>query len=170
MSGETLSPSPEARQAIADVIAVGLWALDTRDLELYLGTYWADAVFSEVAPDGVHHEWRGIDDIRAVSAARTGGPTGRQHRLSNQLYTPLPPASTAPGPAAREGWTVWAYWMTTVRHPATGEAVFEMSGYLRDEVECRSGEWRLIGRHLDAWPPGLAHPLREAAARAEDVV
>jgi hypothetical protein len=153
----TRAPAPGARHAIADVIGAGLWALDTRDLELYLGTYWPDAVFSEVAPDGTRASWRGIDDIRAMTEPRFGGPTGRQHRLSNSLFTPLTPDRRTEG---REGWTVWSYWMTTVRQPGTGAAVFEMTGYLRDEVEQRDGEWRLLGRHLDAWPGDLPHPLR----------
>jgi hypothetical protein len=154
------TPSVADRRAIADVVDHGLWALDTRDLEAYLSTFWPDAVFSEAAPDGTRSAWHGIDDIRAVSAARVGPPTGRQHRLSNPLYTPL---AGRDGVGSADGWTVWWYWMTSVRHPADGTVTFEMSGYLRDEVERRSGEWRLLGRHLDGWPDGLQHPLRAAA-------
>ncbi|MFB2581259.1 nuclear transport factor 2 family protein [Herbiconiux sp. P15] len=155
-----MRPGAEDRIAIADLLSSSMWSLDTRDLELYLGTYWPDADFSEVGPDGVRRAWQGIDDIRDMTTPRFGGPTGRQHRLSNHVYTPLP--AHAGGAAEPHGWTVWSYWMTTTRHPESGEVVFEMSGFLRDEVEERHGEWRLVGRHLDGWPDDLVHPLRAA--------
>ena len=155
------APGAEERFAIAELLTSSMWSLDTRDLEIYLAGYWPDADFSEVGPDGVRRSWHGIDDIRAMTVPRFGGPTGRQHRLSNHVYTPLSTRAGAAG--AVHGWTVWSYWMTTVRHPETADMVLEMSGYLRDEVEERDGEWRLAGRHLDAWPADLVHPLRAAA-------
>ncbi|WP_440707943.1 nuclear transport factor 2 family protein [Herbiconiux sp. YIM B11900] len=165
--GPGTGPSPADRHAIAEVIDTGLWALDTRDLEVYLATFWPDASFSEVGPDGALGVWQGIDDIRRMSAARVGGPTGRQHRLSNTLFTPREPAAGASeGRPPGEAWTAWAYWMTSVRHPETGEVRFEMSGYLRDELERRDGEWRLLGRHLDGWPGDLRHPLRTVGTAA----
>jgi hypothetical protein len=164
-------PGAEERAAIADLLHSGLWALDTGDLELYLATFWPEADFSEVEPDGVRRSWTGVEEIRAMSEPRFNGPSRTQHRLSNQLYVPR----TRPGAARAQcalpaqacdpdarGWTVWSYWLTSLRDPGTGEVELRMSGHLRDEVEERGGEWRLLGRHLDAWPDDLAHPLAAA--------
>jgi hypothetical protein len=159
-------PGAEERAAIADLHHTGLWALDTGDLELYLATFWPEADFSEVGPDGVRRSWTGFDEIHAMSESRFDGPSRTQHRLSNHLYAPR----TRPGDPDARGWTVWSYWLTSVRDPETGEVELRMSGHLRDEVEEREGEWRLAGRHLDGWPDDLAHPLAApAAAPAGDV-
>lgn len=148
-------PSAEERAAITDLLTSGLWALDTGDLELYLATFWPEAEFSEVGPDGVRRSWAGVDEIRAMSEPRLTGPSRLQHRLSNHLYVPREP-----------GFTVWSYWLTSARDPESGEVALRMSGHLHDEVEERDGQWRLIGRHLGAWPDDLAHPLAGAGAGA----
>lgn len=156
-------PGAEERAAIADLLHSGLWALDTGDLELYLATFWPEAAFSEVGPDGVRRSWAGIEEIRTMSEPRFDGPSRTQHRLSNQLYAPR---AQDGAPDAR-GWAVWSYWLTSARDPETGAVELRMSGHLRDEVEEREGEWRLIGRHLDGWPDDLAHPLAAAAAAGD---
>jgi hypothetical protein len=156
-------PGAEERAAIADLLHAGLWALDSGDLELYLATFWPEADFSEVGPDGVRRSWTGLEEIRAMSEPRFDGPSRTQHRLSNHLYSARAQAGI---PDAR-GWTVWSYWLTSTRDPETGEVELRMSGHLRDEVEERAGEWRLIGRHLDGWPDDLAHPLAAPAAAAD---
>jgi hypothetical protein len=150
-----VTPVPEVRAAIDDLYNTYLWALDTQDIDLYVGTFWPDAVFIETQLDGSVERWTDADSIREFTASHFGGYGGHQHRESNRLYS----RGDAGG---RERWHIRAYWFTSHRDAAAGSVEFTSTGHSRDIVELRDGEWRFAERWVERWPGVLTHPLREA--------
>ena len=147
------TPSPADRDAIDDLYNGYLWALDTQDIDLYVGAFWDDAVFKETQLDGSVETWTGASSIRDFSAAHFGGYGGHQHRESNRLYLPDPE-----GRADR--WRMRSYWSTS--HRENGDVQLSSTGHSRDEVERRAGEWRFSLRWVERWPGNLTHPFRDA--------
>ena len=145
-------PSSEERHAIDDLVNTYLWALDTQDIDFYVGTFWDDAVFKETQLDGSVETWTGAPSIREFSASHFGGYGGHQHRESNRLY--IPDADGNP-----DRWGVRSYWFTS--HREDGDVAFTSTGHSRDVVERRDGEWRFVQRWVERWPGTLTHPLRE---------
>ena len=145
-------PSPEDRAAIDDLYNTYLWALDTQDIDRYVGTFWDDATFKETQLDGSVQTWEGAASVREFSASHFGGYGGHQHRESNRLYLP-------DGEGRPDRWQLRSYWFTSHREAGTGEVSFSSTGHSRDEVERRDGEWRFVLRWVERWPGTLSHPL-----------
>ncbi len=143
-------PSPEVRNAIDDLYVDYLWALDTQDIERYLGTFWDDAVLDETQLDGTVESWTGIAKIREFTEGHFGGYGGHQHRESNRMYLPHPDGG--------DRWILRSYWFTS--HREDGEVSFFSTGHSKDVVELRDGEWRFAYRWLERWPGRVTHPVR----------
>jgi len=149
------SPSPDDRAAIDDLYNAYLWALDTQDIELYVGTFWDDAVLKETQLDGTVEVWHGAEAIRSFTAGHFGGYGGHQHRETTRRYLP--------DPAGEHRWTLHSYWFASHRDPASNEVAFFSTGLSNDIVERRGDEWRFAQRGISRWP---ADP--KAALRAID--
>jgi hypothetical protein len=152
----TRTPGLADRLAIEDLFSSYLWALDTHDVELYVGHFWPDAEFVEVQLDGSEETWAGEQRIRDFADSHFGGYAGHQHRDSNRLFLPADDAG--------ERWLVRSYFFTS--HRENGEVTFTSTGHTKDVVERRGGEWRLAYRWVERWPEGVVHPFREAAGAA----
>ncbi|MFB2584654.1 nuclear transport factor 2 family protein [Herbiconiux liukaitaii] len=161
MSERGKGPGIEIRMAVDDLYSEYLWALDTQDIDLYIGTFWPEASFIETQLDGTVETWTGARSIREFSESHFGGYRGHQHRESNRLY--LPAADSDEG-AAR--WQVRSYWSTS--HRGNGEVSFSSTGHSRDVVEERDGTWRFIQRWVERWPGDLTHPLAQESAASAD--
>ncbi|WP_291051783.1 nuclear transport factor 2 family protein [Herbiconiux sp.] len=155
-------PGSDDRAAIDDLYNTYLWALDTQDIDLYVGTFWPDAAFKETQLDGSVETWTGADSIRAFSESHFGGYSGHQHRESNRLYLPDENGGT-------DRWGIRAYWFASHREAGTGEVTFSSTGHSRDIVERRDGVWRFAQRWVERWPGDLAHPLAAASSSAESM-
>lgn len=141
-------PSREARDAIEDLIADNVWALDTHDLDRYVATYWDDGEWIDLHPDGSEIRLVGADAIREGTAAYFAARSDHQHRLQTPLYL-----------ETETGWTVWMYYWSLQRDPRSGSIETQTAGWIRDEVEARAGEWRLRRRTVGQWDGTLPHPL-----------
>ena len=150
-------PSADVRCLIDDVYSTYLWALDTQDIDLYVGTFWDDAVFEETQLDGTVETWEGAEKIRSFTAGHFGDYNGHQHRASNLLYLPDPEGRP-------DTWLVRAYWFTSHREQGSGDVAFTSTGHSRDVLQGRDGEWRFAYRGIERWPGTLRHPLRETQA------
>lgn len=146
-------PDAADRFAIDDLYVDYLWALDTQDLERYLGAFWDDAVLAETQLDGSLDTRTGVEEIRAFTDTHFGGYAGHQHRESNRMYLPDPSGSP-------DRWILRSYWFTS--HREDGEVSFHSTGHSEDVVERRDGEWRFAYRWLQRWPGAVAHPLSES--------
>jgi hypothetical protein len=161
MSERGTGPGIETRMAIDDLYSEYLWALDTQDIDLYIGTFWPEASFIETQLDGSVETWTGAENIRAFSESHFGGYRGHQHRESNRLYL-----ADADGSADR--WQVRSYWFTS--HRENGEVSFSSTGHSRDVVEQRDGVWRFVQRWVERWPGDLTHPLAESRSDTAEAV
>lgn len=144
------TPSLEDRALLDDLYSTYLWALDTQDEGIYVGVFWPDAVLLEDQLDGSTERFAPASEIFAYTAANFPHFVGHQHRESTRLYTP----------DGTDRWRAQSYWFTSDRS-ATGDVAFTSTGYYRDVVEKRDGEWRFLSRHIARWPGGrVAHPYR----------
>ena len=143
------TPSREVRDAIEDLIADNVWALDTHDLDRYVGTYWQDGEWIDLLPDGSEVRLVGAQQLREGTAAYFASRSGHQHRLQTPLYLERDP-----------GWSVWMYYWSLQRDPDGGAIEVQNAGWIHDEVEEREGRWRLRRRTVSQWDGTLPHPLR----------
>ena len=148
-----ISPSLEVRAAIDDLYARYLWALDCQDIDLYVSTFWDDAVLKETQLDETIEVWHGLPAIRDFTASHFGGYGGHQHRESTRRYLP--------DPAGEHRWRLHSYWFTSHRVPATNDIAFFSTGLSNDIVEGRGGEWRFAVRGISRWPADPQARLRE---------
>jgi len=144
-------PSREVRDAIEDLTADNLWALDTRDLDRYVATYWEDGLWIDTRPDGSVTELSGATAIREGTAGYLAQPADHQHRMQHPVYRRSP-----------SGWTVSSYYFSTRRDPANGAVTFVSCGTVQDEVEERGGAWRIRERRIRQWDGSAVHPLAGA--------
>ncbi len=158
-SSARISPPAEVRFAIDDLYATYLWALDTQDIEVYLGTFWPEAAFIETQLDGEVLSWEGVDSIREFTASHFGGYNGHQHRESNRVYL---------DGGAPDRVRLRSYWSTTHREADSGEVSLSSTGHSFDTIERRGDEWRFVRRWVERWPGDAEHPLRSATHPASD--
>jgi len=144
-------PTREVRDAIEDLIADNVWALDTHDLDRYVATHWPEAEWIDIHADGSEIRLVGDDAIREGTAAYFAARDGHQHRLQSPLYV-----------AHGADWHVWSYYWSLRRDAATGAIEVQTAGWIRDEVEARDGEWRIRRRTVSQWDGKLPHPLTAA--------
>lgn len=149
------SPSAEIRAAIDDLYATYLWALDTQDIELYIGVFWDDAVLKETQLDETIETWHGAQAIREFTEGHFGGYGGHQHRESTRRYFA--------DPAGEHRWILHSYWSTSHRVPATNEITFFSTGLSYDVVERRGDEWRFALRGISRWPADPTATLQALA-------
>src|SRR3546814_17928471 len=81
-------PDAADRFAIDDLYVDYLWALDTQDLERYLGAFWDDAVLAETQLDGSLDTRTGVEEIRAFPYTTFSGSPGHHHRKTNRTNHP----------------------------------------------------------------------------------
>jgi hypothetical protein len=142
----------EIRAAIDDLYARYLWGLDMQDIDLYVGTYWDDAVMKQTQLDGTIEVFRGAAVIREFTALHFGGYGGNQHRESTRRYVP--------DPAGEHRWSLYSYWTTSHRDEAMDAVSFDSTGLSNDIVERRGDEWRFAQRGFARWPADPAAMLR----------
>ena len=140
-------PTREVRDAIEDLIADNVWALDTHDLDRYVDSYWDDGQWIDIHPDGSEIRLVGAEAIREGTAAYFAARRGHQHRLQTPLYV-----------AGEHGWEVWSYYWSLVREPS-GAIDVQTAGWIRDEAEERDGVWRIRRRTVSQWDGATPHPL-----------
>ena len=128
--------TPEDRFAIKDLLARYGWALDTGDVEAFVGCFAPDGVMIEEVyedPD----VWEGRDGIRALAEHYRSIPhfPGRQHYAANVLVTP-----TGEGRAH-----VRSFALVT---ECQGEPPFKLRfcGYYDDELVRLDGQWHFAKR------------------------
>jgi hypothetical protein len=155
---ETIPPHDEL--AMREVIARCAWALDTGDVEGFVECFCHDGVllwdvFEE--PD----RWEGETALRQFAEFFRSQPTsaGRQHHVSNTVFTPLP-----------QGARAVSYVAVALRQGA-GPHLLSVMGHYEDLFRRDRGKWRLAQRTIRDWSgPVLARIAgqtgeREARAR-----
>lgn len=151
--GARSSPSLEDRALLDDLYSAYLWALDTQDAEIYVSVFWPEASLLEDQLDGSTRRYEPAAEIISYTTQNFSDFVGHQHRESTRLYTPV-----AGHP---DRWRAQSYWFTSDRAADTNEVGFTSTGYYRDVVEKRDGEWRYLSRHIARWPGGqVVHPFR----------
>ncbi len=144
-----ISPSLEVRAAIDDLYNAYLWALDTQDIDLYIGVFWDDAELRETQLDGTVETWVGAPAIRDFTAGHFTGYGGHQHRETTRRYLP----------AGDGRWELRSYWFASHRDADTNHVEFFSTGLSRDVVEERDGEWRFAVRGISRWPGDITQAL-----------
>ena len=150
-----VTPSIEDRIAFDDLYSSYLWALDTKDVEFYVAAFWDDAVLHETQVDGTVLKFEGREAIDQFTRDMFALPewVGHQHRETTRLYVPE-------GDSAQERWFAQSYWFTTHRDDPTNSVEILSTGYYRDIVEKRDGEWRFASRWIERWRSDARHPYR----------
>lgn len=146
------APDIADRLVIEDMYTRYLWSLDTHQIEPYLECFWEDGALRETQLDGSVEQWNGQAEIRTFTEAHFGGYSGFQHRDGNHMFIADPHGDP-------DRWQVYAYWFTSRRDPETNEVAVLSTGYSRDIVERRNGEWRFALRWLERWPGEVTYPL-----------
>ena len=145
-----MSLGADDRFAIQDLYASQFWALDTGDVEAYVGTFTADAVL-EMAE---RHEGR--DAIRRFAIAfRAGDPwlLGSQHAIS-QLRVE--------GDGVRA--TVRAYVQRFHRLPGwnRNNSSVVWVGHYDDVLRKQDGTWRFERQFAKAWEGSIQQRVADA--------
>lgn len=142
------TPSRAVRDAIEDLTADNLWALDTHDIDRYVATYWEDGEWTDHHPDGSVSHLAGAAELREGTSAYFAARSNHQHRMQSPIYQ-----------ENDTGWTATYYYWSSHRDPATGAIEIQTSGWIRDELEERDGAWRIRSRTVGQWDGGVRHPL-----------
>jgi hypothetical protein len=154
----THAPSAEDHIAVQQVIARYAWALDTGDVEGFVGCYCTDG---ELVWDAFEEpqSWQGHDALRHFARFFAALPSsaGRQHHVSNVVITP-----TTDGLAAR------SYCMVALRQ-GDGPHVMHVMGWYEDLFRQENGHWLLARRTIRDWSgpilAGFAGQTGERVAR-----
>ncbi|HSV46801.1 MAG TPA: nuclear transport factor 2 family protein [Ramlibacter sp.] len=133
--------TPEDRFAVNDLLARYGWALDTGDVDAFVGCFAPDGVMIEEVfedPD----VWEGSDGIRRLAEHYRGIANfpGRQHYAANVLVTP-----TGEGRAH-----VRSFALVT---ECQGEPPYKLRfcGYYDDEIVRLEGQWYFARRVVRLW-------------------
>nr|WP_315425836.1 nuclear transport factor 2 family protein [uncultured Albidiferax sp.] len=133
--------SPEDRFAIKDLLSRYNWALDTGDVEAFVGCFAPDGVMIEEVfenPD----VWAGRDGIRRLAEHYRGivNFPGRQHYADNILVTPT----------GEDHAQVRSFALVTECH---GEPPYQLRfcGYYDDEIVRLEGLWFFAKRVVRLW-------------------
>ena len=139
-------PSIADRIAIDDLYNEYLWALDTADTDGWVDTFFPDGFVWEDQPDG--STWKGEtpEDLRAfvLKYHLAPGWAGHQHRESTRVFEPDPLGRP-------DHWAVRSYVFATRFDVETHRADAYWSGYYRDVVAKRDGEWKFVSRWIAPW-------------------
>ena len=134
---------------IREVIAQYAWALDTGDVDAFVGCFCREGVLVWDAfetPD----RWLGETALRHFAEFFRGVPSsaGRQHHTTNTIVT-----ATADGAQAR------SYAAVALRQ-GDGPHALHVMGYYEDTFRREDGHWRLSERVIRDW----SGPILEAFA------
>ena len=126
--------------AIRDVIARCAWALDTGDVDGFVGCFCSDGVLLwDVfeTPD----RWEGEAALRHFAEFFRAQPTsaGRQHHVTNTVVTACP-----------EGARARSY-VTVALRQGHGPHLLNVMGYYEDTFRREDGRWRLAERAIRDW-------------------
>lgn len=140
------APSPQDRAEIDDLYNEYLWALDTGDSDAFVDTFFDDATILEDQPDGSTWRGSGHGDVRAFVRKYHDDPAfpGHQHRETTRVIRP--DAQGRP-----DTWELRSYVFATRFDVETHSANLYWSGYYRDVVAKRDGEWRFVERWIAPW-------------------
>ncbi|HSV35826.1 MAG TPA: nuclear transport factor 2 family protein [Ramlibacter sp.] len=133
--------TPEDRFAIKDLLARYGWALDTGDVDGFVGCFAPDGVMIEEVfedPD----VWEGRDGIRRLAEHYRGIANfpGRQHFAANTLVTPT----------GEDRAHVRSFALVT---ECQGEPPYKLRfcGYYDDEIVRLDGQWYFAKRVVRLW-------------------
>ena len=131
----------EDRLDLHDLIARYAWALDTGDMEGYLGCFTEDAWMEHHPPGRV----QGREGVRRLAELlwyeHPNNYLGRQHRMSQVLMTP------------EEGSVRIKCFWSILQHNVKTQENFVFGLGLWDALAARQadGEWRLKSLFVDIW-------------------
>ncbi len=136
----TPAPTAEDQIAVQQVIARYAWALDTGDVEGFVGCFCTDGTLVWDAFEEPH-SWRGADALRHFARFFAALPSsaGRQHHVSNIVITP-----------ATEGLDAKSYCLVALRQ-GDGPHALHVMGWYQDRFRQENGEWRLAERVIRDW-------------------
>jgi uncharacterized protein (TIGR02246 family) len=145
----------EDQAAIRDVIARCAWALDTGDVDGFVGAFCAEGVmvWDVFETPG---RWQGTAALRHFAEFFRSQPTsaGRQHHVTNTVVTPAP-----------EGARAMSY-VTVALRQGHGPHLLNVMGYYEDLFREEEGEWRLARRTIRDWSgPILARIAGQTGGR-----
>lgn len=138
MTGETLSVADQL--AIRDVISRYAWALDTGDVDGFVGCFCSDGVLLWDAFEQPMR-WQGAAALRHFAAFFRDLPTsaGRQHHVSNTLIS-----------TCEDGASSQSYVAVALRQ-GDGPHLLNVMGYYEDRFRREDGHWRLAERIIRDW-------------------
>jgi hypothetical protein len=128
------------RLAIRDTIARYAWALDTGDVEGFVGCFCRDGALVWDAFENPER-WQGSDALRHFAEFFRSLPSsaGRQHHVSNTLID-----------SCREGARSRSYVAVALRQ-GDGPHLLNVMGYYEDLFRREDGHWRLAERVIRDW-------------------
>lgn len=134
------APSSADQLAIHDVIARYAWALDTGDVEGFVGCFCADGVLVWDAFEQPQ-SWRGAHALRHFASFFRALPSsaGRQHHVSNTVITP-----------AADGMVARSYVAVALRQ-GDGPHALHVMGWYEDLFRQQDGVWLLAERVIRDW-------------------
>lgn len=153
------APSTADQLAIREVIARYAWALDTGDVEGFVGCFCRDGVLVWDAFEQPQ-SWRGAAALRHFASFFRALPSsaGRQHHVSNTVITP-----------AAEGMAARSYVAVALRQ-GDGPHALHVMGWYEDVFRLEDGSWLLAERVIRDWSgpilKGFVGQTGERVARA----
>ncbi len=134
--------SSEEKQAIQEMLALGAYAYDERDMAALEAGFAEEAVMSmRIAGGDLIGPFEGRDAIMGLMRGAMAEQTDRRrHIISNSFYDesgPHPVVTSVLTLVATEG----------------GKAALLATGIYRDTVVEREGRWCLLKRHIDLDSP-----------------
>jgi hypothetical protein len=141
MNAATSALGADDRFAIKDLMARYAWALDTGDVEAFIGCFAPEGVLVEHVFDEPDC-WQGHESLRQLAEQYRRIPDfpGRQHYCGNTLVT------------AQPGGRAHARSFTLVSE-CQGDPPYRLRfcGYFDDELVRREGQWLFERRTLRLW-------------------
>ena len=136
--------SVEDRLDLQDLIARYAWALDTGDVEGYVGCFFEDG-WIQHDPPGL---CQGREAIRKLTEflwyEHPNNYLGRQHRMSQVLMTP----ESENGVRIKCFWSILQHDVKTFENRVFGLGTWDTL------AEKRDGEWRFASVYVDLWTQG----------------
>jgi hypothetical protein len=132
-------PAPD-QIAIRDRLARCAWALDTGDVEGFVGCFHDDGVLVWDVFETADR-WEGAAALHHFARFFADQPTsaGRQHHVTNSVI------DATPG-----GALVRSYVAVALRQ-GHGPHLLHVMGWYEDHFRCEGGVWRIAGRTIRDW-------------------
>jgi hypothetical protein len=144
--------SIEDRQALDDLFARNLWALDLYDGKAFAATFTPDGVL------GMREDHRGSAALEAfVATLRKDIPAAwSNHHMSSLVVTPDGKDSVA-----AQSYVIRVHRLPT---QSRGNCSIIWSGYTSDRCVKRGGKWLFAERVFRAWEGDIAAPAKTGVA------